>query len=72
MTPGSSPHNVPVAFRLPLHVARIVARRAARAGLTPGEYLKRRVVYDITRKHGIRRISQNYVNNYLDTNDGRD
>ena len=40
------------ALRLPNDVGDIIDRRATGQGIKPMEYLRRRVIYDITRKHG--------------------
>lgn len=39
------------ALRLPNEVGDIIDRRAAKQGIKPSEYLRRRVVYDTLRKH---------------------
>jgi len=41
----------PVAFRIPNEVHAILERRAKRKGLSVGEYLKRKAIYDATRPH---------------------
>jgi len=46
-----STKTTPVAFRLDNEVYDILKRRAEAQGITPSEYLKKRVSYDLTRKH---------------------
>jgi len=41
----------PVAFRLDNEVYDILKRRADAQGVSPSDYLKKRVTYDLTRKH---------------------
>jgi hypothetical protein len=50
--PNVSKKSLPIAFRIPRPVWAVIERRAAKAGFTnPKEYLRERIVYDITRSH---------------------
>jgi len=40
-----------VAFRLPIAISAILERKAGKQGLKPSEWLKRRLIYDVSRKH---------------------
>jgi len=39
------------AFRLPNGISAILERKARKQGVLPSEWLKRRMIYDISRKH---------------------
>lgn len=41
-----------IAFRLPNEVYSILERKAGKQGIKPSEWLRKRVIYDICRKHG--------------------
>ena len=41
-----------IALRIPKEVYAILKRKAKKQGIKPSEWLKRRMIYDITRRHG--------------------
>ena len=41
-----------IALRLPNEVVAIITRRAGKQGRLPSEWMRNRIIYDITRKHG--------------------
>jgi hypothetical protein len=51
MSNNPSTTTVSVAFRLDKDVYAILARRARQNKMSPSQYLKERVSYDLTRKH---------------------
>jgi len=51
MTNAPSSKTVAVAFRVPCSVYAIIKKRADRQSKSVGEYLKPRVIYDVSRKH---------------------
>ena len=43
--------TIPIAFRLPKSVYAIINRRAGKQNIKPSEWLRKRVIYDVQRKH---------------------
>ena len=41
-----------ISVRLPNDVLAIIKRRADKLGILPSQWLKRRITYDVRRKHG--------------------
>jgi len=41
----------PIAIRLPIAVYDTIARKARKQGMKPSEWLRRRTIYDVCRKH---------------------
>ncbi len=51
MSNSISHSTKPIAFRLPVEVYQVIERKARKQGLKPADWLKRRVAYDVCRKH---------------------
>ena len=55
MSNAPSSKTVAIAFRVPVDTYGIILRKATKRGMKPSEWLRKRVIYDVSRKHeGVR------------------
>ena len=52
MSNAPSTKTVAVAFRVPIDTCGIILRKATKRSMKPSEWLRKRVIYDVSRKHG--------------------
>ena len=51
MSNAKSSRTKAIAIRIPVGVYDTIARKATKQGMKPSEWLRKRVVYDVQRKH---------------------